>query len=81
MAITSEDLQFLDLKILKSFDYYDEDGDFNENIELAGVSGWIYCHNDNSERNKVKLSKKILQDLVDGKCTLYLEGNGDGEHC
>ncbi len=81
VAISPEELKFLDLKVLKDYDYYDEEGDFNENISLADVSGWIYCSNDNSERQKVKLSKKILQDLIEGNCTLYLEGDGTGEHC
>jgi hypothetical protein len=81
LKINPEDLKYLDLNILKDMDYYDEDGDFNENITLENIGEYIYCSNDNSSRAKIKIPANILKDLVDKKCTLYLEGDGNGEHC
>ncbi len=81
VAITEAELTYLDLDILQDFAYYDENDDFNENISLKYIHEGIYCSNDNSTRAKIKIPKKVLKDLVDGKCTLYLEGDGSGEHC
>jgi hypothetical protein len=81
VTINSDELKYLDLNILKEFKYYDENGDFNENITLENISESIYCNSDNYSSTEFKISAKILQDLADKKCTLHLEGNGSGDHC
>lgn len=81
LKMNSDELKYLDLSILKECDYYDEEGNFNDNVTLENISESIYCSNDNSSSSKIKIPAKILKDLVDGKCTLYLEGDGSGDHC
>lgn len=81
LKMSFEELEYLNLNFLKDYNSYDEDGDFNEHVTIENVSGYIYCDNDNSERAKVKIPANILKDLADNKCTLYLEGDGFGEHC
>lgn len=78
IKITVEELRYLDLKILAGHDYYDENCSYDEEISLVDISNYIYCYNNNATGSRVKISKEILQDLVDGKCELYLSGDGHG---
>ena len=76
-------LKFLDLKVLsKNFHGWDvSTPSFIEDEQnLASCSGWIYCHNDNSDTDSFTITQKFIDSLNVGD-KLVLRGDGDGEHC
>jgi hypothetical protein len=78
IQITVEELQDLDLDILSEYDYYDEGVGFDLDKTLGNIRNYIYCYNDNSTEDHIKIPDEILKDLVEGKCKLVLTGDGHG---
>ena len=78
IQITVEELQDLDLDILSEYDYYDEGVGFDLEKTLGNIRNYIYCYNDNSTEDHIKIPDEILKDLVEGKCKLVLTGDGHG---
>jgi hypothetical protein len=76
-------LKFLDLKVLaKNFHGWDASTPsfIEDEQNLASCSGWIYCHNDNSDTDSFTITQKFIDSLSVGD-KLVLRGDGDGEHC
>lgn len=77
---TKEDLKFVDLDIAAEFNYLPT-GSVNKEIEVGGLYESIYCDNDNSSTDIVKLTPKMLQDLSNRVAHLEIRGNGSGDGC
>lgn len=75
------EFKFLNLEVLSEYKALPYNGNVDKEIYLANDSGYIYCDNDNSTYSEFNIPKEILQDLMDKKCKIVLEANGDGEHC
>lgn len=81
IKIEIEELRNLDLKILSEYDYYDESAGCDTEKGLGNIYNYIYCSNDNSTEDTIKIPKEILSDLAEGKCKIVLKGDGHGSHC
>lgn len=70
-----EALKYVNLEILKEYNYFRKDVDII--VYLTEISDSIYFDRDNSQTENIILSKRILKDLSEGKCSLELYGTGD----
>ena len=75
-------LKFLNLAILKdNLEAWDiNDTTMITEQGLVSCSGYIYCHNDNSDSRSYTITQEFIDNLKVGD-KLVLNGNGDGEHC
>lgn len=72
--MTVKELSKVNLTILKEYDILQKNIDSIESVGYDG--GDIYCDNDNSFSDKLKLTNKQLEDLLAKRA--YLEFYGDG---
>ena len=80
VSMSVDELKYLDLNILKDYDYYDESKDYSAIKLLGEIGSEMYYEScdENKSYSFVELSDEILRDLLDKKCTLHLEGDSYG---
>lgn len=74
-AMTRKELSKVNLEILKEYDILEKDVDSYEDVGYGGDE--IYCDNDNSYSEKIKLTPKQLEDLAAKRAYLELYGDGN----
>lgn len=74
-AMTRKELSKVNLEILKEYEILEKNVDSYEGI--AGDYNEIYCDNDNSVTEKIKLTPKQLEDLAAKRAYLELYGDGN----